>query len=158
MQFFWHGCGAVCLYLLIAASTMLLLRRLIAIPDELFRKALHFVLLGSYIPFVFSFALWWHSVIFAIVLELLIYPALAWAEHFPAFSAFVTEDGWETAIWCLPACMHGAWAMPSPRYAAKLLADIICPLPIHTKALRGQQRCFFPQRSLFSSSCYAAAG
>lgn len=91
MQEFLFGAGVVCAYFVIAASTMLALRRLLKIPDELFRKLLHFILLFSYIPFAFAFETWWLSVLLALVLEILIYPALALAERLPHFSSFVNE-------------------------------------------------------------------
>lgn len=91
MQELLRGAGTVCLYFVIAASTMLFLRWLIRIPDELFRKILHSILLISYIPFAFAFDTWWISVLFAIALELLIYPLLALAEHLAKFSSFVNE-------------------------------------------------------------------
>lgn len=91
LQELWRGTMAVCIYFLIAASTMLTIRRLTRIPDELFRKALHFVLLASYIPFVFAFETWWLPVLLALALEILIYPALALAERLPSFSSFVNE-------------------------------------------------------------------
>jgi len=86
-----YGAGIVCIYFVIAASSMLTMRWFIRIPDELFRKLLHFILLGAYIPFAFAFESWWLSVILALVLEILIYPALAWAEHLSHFSTFVNE-------------------------------------------------------------------
>ena len=91
MQELLHGAGIVCIYFVIAASVMLTLRWLIKIPDELFRKILHFILLFSYIPFAFAFHTWWLSVLLAVVLEILIYPILAWAEHLSLFSSFVNE-------------------------------------------------------------------
>lgn len=58
MQELLYGAKHVCIYFAIAASVALILRRLIKIPDELFRKALHFILLFSYIPFAFAFETW----------------------------------------------------------------------------------------------------
>lgn len=91
MQELLHGAGIISLYFVIAASTMLACRWLFKIPDEVFRKALHFVLLASYIPFVFAFQTWWLSALFALVFEILVYPILAWFEHFRNYSAFTTE-------------------------------------------------------------------
>lgn len=91
MQELLHGAAVVCVYYVVAASIMLILRRLIKIPDELFRKILHFILLGSYIPFVFAFDTWWLSVILIIALEIIIYPIIALFEHLPMFSSFVNE-------------------------------------------------------------------
>lgn len=91
MQELLRGAGAVCIYFVVAASTMLTLRWFIHIPDELFRKLLHGILLVSYIPFLFAFDTWYLAAGLALALEVLIYPALAWAEHLSAFSAFVNE-------------------------------------------------------------------
>lgn len=91
MREFLFGTGVVVGYFVIAASTMLTLRKLIRIPDELFRKILHSILLISYIPFAFAYDTWWISVLTTIGLEILIYPILALAEHLPLFSSFVNE-------------------------------------------------------------------
>ena len=85
------GAGIICIYFVIAASTMLACRWFFKIPDEVFRKTLHFVLLASYIPFVFAFETWWISALFAVAFEVLVYPILAWFEHFSNYSAFTTE-------------------------------------------------------------------
>ena len=91
MQEIIHGAGIVCIYYVAAASGIFAIRALTKIPDELFRKILHFILLFSYIPFAFAFETWWHSVLVTVILELLIYPILAQAEHIPMFSSFVNE-------------------------------------------------------------------
>ena len=91
MQEFLHGAGVLCIYFAVAASAALISRKLIKIPDELFRKILHFILLFSYIPFAFAFETWWRSVLLTVALEILIYPILAFAEKLPLFSAFVNE-------------------------------------------------------------------
>ena len=91
MQDILHGALVVCIYFALAATTALMARRMIKIPDEVFRKSLHFIMLLSYIPFAFAFNIWWHSVLVTIILELLIFPALALAEKLPMFSQFVTE-------------------------------------------------------------------
>ena len=56
MQELFHGVFVLLLYFAIAASVALTCRVLIRIPDELFRKILHCILLGSLIVFVFCFA------------------------------------------------------------------------------------------------------
>ena len=70
---------------------MLLVRKCFPIPDELFRKALHFILLGAYIPLVFAFEAWWMAAIFAASLIIILFPALSIAGKVPMFSAFVNE-------------------------------------------------------------------
>lgn len=91
MQELMNGAGIVCIYFVVAASVMMACRWLFKIPDELFRKTLHFVLLASYIPFVLAFETWWISALFAVAFEILVYPILVWFEHFRNYSSFTTE-------------------------------------------------------------------
>lgn len=91
MQEFLHGALVCLLYLLPAAAMMLTARHFLEIPNELFRKILHFILLGIYLPFLFAFQTWWISAGFAAILIVLLYPVLTLAGRLPAFSAFVTE-------------------------------------------------------------------
>lgn len=91
MQELLHGAFIVALYILPAAAVMLTARKLFRIPDELFRKILHFILLGAYFPFLFGFRTWWISAGFAAFLIAFIYPVLALAGRLPAFSSFVNE-------------------------------------------------------------------
>lgn len=91
MQPFLYGVGITVLYIIVAVGIMLLARKLFTIPDELFRKTLHFILLGAYIPLVFAFEAWWMAAIFATSLIIVLFPALSIAGKLPVFSAFVNE-------------------------------------------------------------------
>ena len=91
MQELLHGAGAFALYVIPTAGLMFTARRFLKIPDELFRKILHFILLGAYFPFLFAFETWWRSAILAAALIAIIYPLLALAGRIPAFSSFVNE-------------------------------------------------------------------
>ena len=91
MHPFLHGTGITVLYIIIAASCMLLARTFLTIPDELFRKILHFILLGAYIPLVFAFEAWWMAALFALSLIVILLPVLTVAEKIPMFSSFVNE-------------------------------------------------------------------
>ena len=91
MQELLHGAFIFALYLIPAAVIMLTVRKFMNIPDELFRKILHFILLGAYFPFLFAFHTWWISAGFAVWLIVMIYPILALAGKIPAFSSFVNE-------------------------------------------------------------------
>ena len=91
MQLFLHEVGITMLYIVIAVGIMFLVRKCLAIPDELFRKTLHFILLGAYIPLVFVFDTWWMAAIFAILLIIILFPALSVAGKVPMFSSFVNE-------------------------------------------------------------------
>lgn len=123
MQEFFCGAGAVCRYFVIAASTMLFLRWMLTIPDELFRKILHSILLLSYIPFAFAFDVWWHSVLFAVAFEALVYPLLALAERLAMFSSFVNErkkgefkHSLLLAFTMLAVCNTVCWGLLGDRY------------------------------------------
>ena len=91
MQFFLYGTGITVLYIIAAVGIMLLARIIFTIPDELFRKILHFILLGAYIPLVFAFKAWWMAAAFAASLIVILFPALFFAEKIPMFSSFVNE-------------------------------------------------------------------
>ena len=91
MQELINGAGAIGLYIIPAVSIMLMARKLLKVPDELFRKILHFILLGAYIPFLFAFETWWVSASVAATLVIIIYPILLLTSMIPAFSSFVNE-------------------------------------------------------------------
>lgn len=86
-----HGFGAILIYFMIAASVALLLRKFVHIPDEVFRKGLHCILLGSLLVCVLAFSTWWHAALSAIGFALIVYPILCLTERIKGFSAFVTE-------------------------------------------------------------------
>ena len=91
MHPFLYGTLVTVLYIIVAASIMLIARKLIRIPDELFRKILHFILLGAYIPLCFAFEAWWMATVFSASLIVVLLPVLALAERIPMFSSFVNE-------------------------------------------------------------------
>ena len=91
MQLFLYGVGITMLYIIVAVGIILLARKYFTIPDELFRKILHFILLGAYIPLVFAFETWWMAAIFAISLIIILFPALSVAGKIPMFSSFMNE-------------------------------------------------------------------
>lgn len=86
-----HGIFALIIYFAVAASTALICRVLIKIPDELFRKILHCILLGSLIVFVFCYHVWWHACLSAVGFAVVVYPILAFFEKFKGFSRLTTE-------------------------------------------------------------------
>ena len=91
MQELLRGVTVIVLYLAPMAGIMLTARRFLKIQDELFRKILHFILLGAYLPFLFAFRTWWISAGFAAFLMVLLYPLLALAGRLPFFSSYVNE-------------------------------------------------------------------
>jgi len=91
MQEFWIGAGMTLLYIIVLAAIALVSRKFLTIPNELFRKILHFILLGAYIPLVFGFETWWMAAVFAVALIVLIFPILLAVSRWRAFSSFVVE-------------------------------------------------------------------
>lgn len=91
MTEFLHGSGVFLLYLLPMAAIFLTIRVFVKIPDELFRKLLHFILLGAYLPLVFAFETWWMPAGLVTVLALLLYPVLTLASRIPGFAKFTTQ-------------------------------------------------------------------
>ena len=91
MQPFLFGTLITTLYIAVAVGIMFIARKLIKIPDELFRKILHFILLGAYIPLCFAFEVWWMATIYALSLIVILFPALFLAQRIPMFSSFVNE-------------------------------------------------------------------
>jgi dolichol kinase len=79
------------LYFAIAASTALVCHYLFPIPKELFRKILHFILLGSFLVFIFAYPTWQSAALAAIIFEVLVYPILAFFEHYKDYSELTTE-------------------------------------------------------------------
>lgn len=86
-----NGVAAIIIYYLICATTALVIRCLIKIPDEIFRKTLHCILLFSLIPWVLCFNTWWISALCALAFAALVYPALCLAEKIKNYSKIVTE-------------------------------------------------------------------
>ncbi len=91
MQEFFHGATMIILYLIPMALVALTARRLIKIPDELFRKILHFILLGAYIPLITAFDTWWIASGFSLLFIIVLYPLLTLAEKLPAFASFINQ-------------------------------------------------------------------
>lgn len=91
MQELMEGTRAVLLYFAVAATSVLGARMLIRIPDELFRKILHCILLGSLPVFLFCFHSWWMAAGEAVGFALLVYPLLAFLDRYPFFEKLTTE-------------------------------------------------------------------
>lgn len=91
MQEFLHGATMIILYLIPMALLALTARKLIKIPDELFRKILHFILLGTYIPLITSFENGWMASGFSALFIIILYPLLTLAEKIPAFASFINQ-------------------------------------------------------------------
>ena len=91
MEDFCHGAAIFFAFVIPAAIIMLTLRTLVKIPDELFRKILHFILLGAYIPLCFGFETWWMAVALTVTFAIVLYPILTLASRIPGFTKFTTQ-------------------------------------------------------------------
>ena len=91
MQQILQGTGSIILYFVIAAGGAIGSRFLIRIPNELFRKILHCILLGSLFMFTFAYGEWWISALAAVIFELIVYPLLIVLERLKNFSEITTE-------------------------------------------------------------------
>ena len=91
MQELISGTSGVLIYFVIAASIALACRFLFRIPDEIFRKILHTILLASLNFFVFGFENWWLSAGVAVGFAIVVYPILAAMERFKNYSSITTE-------------------------------------------------------------------
>ncbi len=91
MEELLHGFAVLSIYFACAATAALTVRLFIKIPDEIFRKTLHFILLGSVFVFAFAFKTWWISALAAIIFEIIVYPLLLVFERYKNFSELTTE-------------------------------------------------------------------
>ena len=91
MPEFLNGLLIFLIYLVPVATIMLIIRKFTKIQDELFRKIMHFILLGAYIPLLFGFNTWWKCLILVGILFVILLPTLTLAGKIPGFSSFVNE-------------------------------------------------------------------
>jgi dolichol kinase len=78
-------------YFTVCAAGALVLRRFIAIPAEIFRKTLHFILVGSVFIWTYAFKTWWISAAAAVALVVIVYPILLLAERVQGYSELLIE-------------------------------------------------------------------
>ena len=85
------GYGCLLVYFVVCASLALMVRRLIKIPREVFRKTLHMILLGSIFVLTYAFPLWWQAAAAAAIFMVMVYPILVLAERLPGYAQLLTE-------------------------------------------------------------------
>jgi dolichol kinase len=88
---FLAGYGVLMGYFILCAAAALILRRLVAMPSEVFRKTLHFILLGSIFVLTDAFRAWWIAAAASLTFIAMVYPALALAERLPGYSELLTQ-------------------------------------------------------------------
>ena len=91
MAAFWTGLGVICVYFIICAACATLIRLFTPVPDEVFRKTLHLILLGSLPVWIHVYDIWWMAALSALLFAVVVYPILALAEHLKGYSHLLTE-------------------------------------------------------------------
>ena len=91
MQAFFAGLGVLAIYFVVCASIAFICRRFLRIPDEVFRKILHGILLGSLLVWTVQFDQWYLAALSALAFAAAVYPLLKLAERWKGYSKFVTE-------------------------------------------------------------------
>ena len=91
MNYILLGVTNLLVYFIGAVVIAFSMRFLFTINDEVFRKLLHFILLGSFLVLVLSFPTWQLTAAIAIIFEVIIYPILVFFERLKKYSEFTTE-------------------------------------------------------------------
>jgi len=91
MQELWLGMTVLVLYFILLATGALLLRRFVSISDEVFRKLLHFILLGALLVWTLVFQTWWLAALSALGFAVVVFPILMVAERLKGYSKLLTE-------------------------------------------------------------------
>lgn len=81
----------ICLYFGLCALLALIIRKKVKMPNELYRKLLHFILLFSFLIFLNCFSKWYLSVLACFIFVGIVYPVLCFFQKFSSFSYFVSE-------------------------------------------------------------------
>ena len=88
---FFTGFAILISYFVLCVICLLFIRKYVNVPNELFRKMLHFVLLFSLLVFVYAFQTWWISALVSGVFAIIVFPILSFGERFKGYSEFLTE-------------------------------------------------------------------
>lgn len=91
MHAFLTATGRILIYFAVCVTVVFSVRCLFRVPNEIFRKILHLVLLGALVVWLYVYPTWGYAVISAMAFALLVYPVLILAEKIQGYSAFVTE-------------------------------------------------------------------
>ena len=88
---FMRGFGILLAYFLACVVGALALRRLFTVPREVFRKTLHFILLGSIFIWTYAFETWWLAALAALAFMVLVYPVLSLGEKIPGYAQLLVQ-------------------------------------------------------------------
>ena len=85
------GLGILVGYYIVAASALLMLRKWLKLPQELFRKILHLVCVLSVFVYVYAFVTWYLAALTALGFAIVLYPVITFAERYPKFMKVLSE-------------------------------------------------------------------
>lgn len=91
MSQFLFGFSMLILYFIVYACVLFAIRKFFSKKSERFRKLLHIGVLFSIFVFLYAFKVWWHAVIACLVLSILIFPILHFAERIPGYSTLLVQ-------------------------------------------------------------------
>jgi len=85
------GLGILIGYYILAGSLTVLLKKIVKVPSELFRKILHTICFMSVLLLLNVFGTWYMAVLAVLTFALIVYPILALVERFPLYGRFFAE-------------------------------------------------------------------
>lgn len=88
---FLTGFAVLMAYFIISAATALVIRHFVSLHDEVFRKILHLILLGSLPVFLLAFERWWMAVVASLLFVVIAFPVLALGERIDGYSELLIE-------------------------------------------------------------------
>ena len=91
MYGFSQGSLCLLLYFIICVAVVFSIRLLFRIPTEVFRKLLHWVLLGSLAVWLWAFAQWQHALLAVACFLVLVWPGSAAAAYFDRICSVVVS-------------------------------------------------------------------
>ena len=91
MTEFFIGFGILLGYFIVCATIALICKRFVKMPNEVFRKLLHMILICSIFVLTYAFSTWWISVAASVLFALIVFPILLFAERIPGYSNLLTE-------------------------------------------------------------------
>lgn len=90
-QEFMRGFGILLAYFAAGVAGVFVVRRFVPVPREVFRKMLHFILLGSIFILVYGFNTWWLAALAAGAFMAVVYPILAAGERVFSYTKLLIE-------------------------------------------------------------------
>ncbi len=89
---FLTGLGKVVIFFIVCVAILSIIRRFFSIPDEVFRKSLHLMLIFSLLVFLYAYEEWWLAALASLAFMLIAYLAISLAEKkLKSFSKLIGE-------------------------------------------------------------------